>query len=61
MFEAGIFFNSQFQHKFPSMEGWHEVPGWFQMIPFQKMLPEVYNFGFALFFCLNTKEPKSQG
>ena len=24
---------------------------------FQMMLPEVCNFGIALFFCLNTKEP----
>jgi hypothetical protein len=25
------------------------------------MLPEVFNFGFSLFFCLETKEAKIQG
>jgi len=44
------------------MEGWHTVPGWSGMVLLQRMLPEVCNFGILfLFFCLATKEPKSQG
>ncbi len=55
-----------------SQEGWHGVPGWSGMFLFQRMLPEVFNFGFSLFFyscisicfgsrdmlrsCLETKE-----
>jgi len=32
------------------------------MVLLQRMLPEVCNFGILfLFFCLATKEPKSQG
>ncbi len=36
---------SKSRRKFPSAEGWHEVTGWFGMIPIQIMLPEVCNFG----------------
>ncbi len=43
------------------MEGWHAAVGLSEMILFQRRLPEVCNFGIALFFCLDTKEPKSQG
>jgi hypothetical protein len=41
------------------LEGWLEVPGWFGMFFFQRMLPEVCNFGFSLFFFpLMKKEAK---
>jgi hypothetical protein len=49
-----------FHRKFPSvLEGWHVVTGWFGMMLFQSMLPEVCNFGFSLFFFpLMKKEAK---
>ncbi len=56
-FDSG---ESKSVRKFPSAEGWHGVPGWFGMILFQRMLPEVCNFGIVLFISLlvQRNEPK---